>query len=222
MRRVNIIFWNIDTLNDFVEPSGKLYVPGTETIKEVLGKLTQLAKSKSIRVVNSCDYHSIHSAEISDNPDYIHTFPQHCIAGTPGANFIVETTPEDPVIFDYDKKYVINRDFHNLLLKERNFMIRKDDFDVFKGNPITEEIVKILDPDIIVAYGVYTNVCVDYVVSGLANRGYKVYVIEDAIKELPDIPLPFDSWKLKGVEMISYHELEKYLSAFNSTKKSRK
>lgn len=37
--------------------------------------------------------------------------------------------------------------------------------------------------------------CVDAAVRGLVKRGKEVYVVKDAIKELPKIPLPFDFGK---------------------------
>jgi len=36
--------------------------------------------------------------------------------------------------------------------------------------------------------------------------------VEDAIKELPNISLPFDDWKKKGVHLIRMKELEEMLA----------
>ena len=33
-----ILFWNVDTQIDFIEPTGKLYVKGAEKLKPVLKK----------------------------------------------------------------------------------------------------------------------------------------------------------------------------------------
>ena len=95
------------------------------------------------------------------------------------------------------------------LEKYRNFIIRKDAFDVFSGNPWTEKIVRMLKPNTVVVYGVTTNVCVDYAVKGLKRKVKNVMVVEDAIKELPKIPLPFDNWKKKGIKLIQLDELLK-------------
>ena len=46
----------------------------------------------------------------------------------------------------------------------------------FAGNPHIEKILQILNPEIVFAYGVTTNVCVDKAVTGLSDRGIKVYV----------------------------------------------
>jgi nicotinamidase/pyrazinamidase len=205
------LFWNVDTQKDFVEPDGKLYVAGAETLKPNWKILTRFAKKNSIRVVNTSDYHFYNSAEIDANPDFIKTFPEHCINDTEGAEFIKETKPEEPVIFDWNKEYLV---IPEILDKEkyRNFVIRKDAFDVFSGNQWTKKILKMLNPGTVVVYGVTTNVCVDYAVKGLLGKVKNVIVIEDAIKELPNIPLPFENWIKKGVSLIS---LEEFLKKVN-------
>lgn len=206
MNASDVLFWNVDTQFDFVSPQGKLYVPGAELLKPNWAKLTQLAKSKSITVVNTADWHHANSAELSSNPDFISTFPAHCMANTPGAELIEETVPENPFIIDWDKEMVINNE-QITSGKYRNFVIRKDAFDVFKGNKYTEKLLKQLSPETVIIYGVTTNVCVNDAVVGLAKRAKRVIVVEDAIKELPNIPLPFENWKKLGVEMRSLDEV---------------
>ncbi|MCY1722517.1 cysteine hydrolase [Prolixibacteraceae bacterium Z1-6] len=203
MNTSQIIFWNVDTQIDFVEPEGKLYVSGAELLKPVWGKITELAAKQNIGVVNTADYHYKNSAELSAAPDFVSTFPEHCMATTSGAEYVRETLPSDAVVFDWDKEYLNVKE----LITKRNIVIRKDAFDVFAGNPYTELILKNLSPKTVVVYGVTTNVCVNDAVVGLAKRVDKVYVIEDAIKELPNIPLPFENWKKLGVKMIEFEEL---------------
>ncbi len=210
MNIAKILFWNVDTQVDFIEPEGKLYVPGAEKLKPVLDEITQLAADKNIRVVNTCDYHYINSHELSATPDFRSSFPEHCIAGTSGAEFINETKPFLPVIIEWDTQLAIFAEFDDPV-KYRNITIQKDDFDVFVGNPYTDKILEILNPEKIFVYGVATNVCVDKAVKGLTDKGFKVYVIEDAIKELPQLPLPFDQWKSWGVELIPFKELKDLL-----------
>jgi nicotinamidase/pyrazinamidase len=209
MDKSKILFWNVDTQYDFIEPDGKLYVKGAEEIRPVLRKITDFARLDGIRVVNTCDWHYPNSAELSKNPDFVTSFPEHCMAGTPGAEFIAETLPEFPTVIDWngDAGIFAEPGSHN---KYRNIVIRKDAFDVFAGNPHVDKIVQILNPERVFAYGVTTNVCVDKAVTGLADRGIKVYVFEDAIKELPNIPLPFYKWRNMGIELISFANVRKY------------
>ena len=204
------IFWNVDTQEDFIDQSGKLYVTGAEEIRPVLKQITDFAKAEGIRVVNTCDYHYINSNELSNVPDFITRFPYHCMAGSAGAHFITETEPESPLVIDWDTELGIFAEMDNPE-RFRNIVIRKDAFDVFAGNPYTEKIVQIINPEQAFVYGVTTNICVDKAVIGLAERGIQVYVIIDAIKELPNLPFPFETWELKGVETISFSDIEKYL-----------
>ena len=210
MDKSKILFWNVDTQVDFIEPEGKLYVSGAEEIRPILRRITDFARLEGIRVVNTCDYHFINSAELSKNPDYIATFPEHCMAGSPGAEFIPETLPEFPIVIEWDSDLGIFQELNNPE-KYRNIVIRKDAFDVFDGNPHAEKVLEILNPERVFAYGVATNVCVDKEVTSLVNRGIKVYVFEDAIKELTNIPLPFIHWRNIGVDMISFNDVRKYI-----------
>lgn len=201
------LFWNVDTQFDFVSPQGKLYVPGAELLRTNWAKLTQLAKNKSITVVNTADWHYPNSGELSQNPDYLTTFPLHCMANTEGAEYIDETNPDNSLVIDWNREIKINSETFNSE-KNRNYTIRKDAFDVFKGNPFTEAILKLLSPKVVVVYGVTTNVCVNDAVMGLVKRVERVIVVQDAIKELPNIPLPFTAWQQSGVELMKLNEIE--------------
>jgi nicotinamidase/pyrazinamidase len=206
------IFWNVDTQVDFVLPEGKLYVPGAEKLKPNWKRLTQFAKSNSIMVVNTADWHYSNSAELSSNPDFIKTFPPHCMAKTTGAEYIEETNPENPFLIDWEIEMNFSKDIIDST-KHRNYIIRKDAFDVFKGNPNTEQLLELFSHNTFVIYGVTTNVCVNDAVMGLAKRGKNVIVVENAIKELPNIPLPFEDWLKIGVQMIKLEEIESLLQA---------
>lgn len=207
MSSTDILFWNVDTQIDFVHPSGKLYVPDAELLKPTWKKITNFAKQHDIKVISTCDYHNSNSKELSSSPNFVTTFPEHCMANTLGADFVAETMPENPLVIDWDKKYSLSEEILNV----RNIVIRKDAFDVFKGNQYTESVLKIISPKKVVVYGVTTNVCVNDAVVGLAERVEKVYVISDAIKELPNIPLPFDNWEKLGVMMIQTKELARFI-----------
>lgn len=210
MSNKKTLFWNVDTQEDFIAQSGKLYVKGAEAIRPVLKQITDFAKAKGIRVINTCDYHHINSEELSSIPDFETSFPPHCLAGTSGADFISETLPESPLLIDWDHDLAIFAEFDDPE-QSRNIVIRKDAFDVFAGNPHAEKIVQILSPDQVFVYGVTTNVCVDKAAMGLAARGIKVYVFEDAIRELPNLPLPFKTWQVHGIELIPFAEVSRYL-----------
>lgn len=204
----NWLFWNVDTQVDFVEPEGKLYVNGAEQLKPVWNDIRLLAKKYHIKIINTADFHWPGSSELSADPDFTSTFPPHCMANTKGAEYVKETQPENALIVDWDKPFTYNRD---QIKSQQNIVIRKDSFDVFAGNPYTSAIVETLAPETVVVYGVTTNVCVNDAVIGLSKRVKNIYIIEGAIKELPNIPLPFENWEKLGVKMIQFADLKEML-----------
>jgi len=208
-----VIFWAVDCQKDFIDSTGKLAIAGADAIIPQLKQLTEFAKEHNIKVVNTMDYHRHDSKELSTTPDFKTTFPEHCMAGSIGAELIPETAcnkdKEDPY---YIVKYtdVAILDSFN---RTRNIIIEKDDFDVFKGNRLTTDVLEKLNPKIVIIYGVASNVCVDHAIKGLRNRGYKVIVVTDAIKELPGCNKKelYESWERLNVLMTNTEEIQKAL-----------
>ena len=200
---MNVVFWNVDTQRDFMIPGGRLYVKGAEEIVGKLKELTEFAKEHRIEVVNTADYHTTDTKEISETPDFKTTFPAHAIAGDLGQDFISQTDPRE---FS-GNYYIIQRDQPIDLWKfrmSRNIILFKDAFDVFdpvNGNKNIEEVLKILKPDLIVTYGVSGDYCVDYAIKGLLDRKYNVIAVYDAIKSIG--ATPFEEWIRLGAMVMS-------------------
>lgn len=215
MKNKKIIFWNVDTQKDFMNSDGALYVEGAGNIKPNLKKLTEFAKYNNITVVNTKDYHHFSDSELSDKPDFINTFPNHCIAGSIGEEFIDETQPKD-----YPNNLYYTNKLPTLNLFARNITIYKNKFDVFTGNPNTNKLLDFINPDIVVVYGVATNVCVNCAVLGLTKRGIEVIVVKDAIKELPNIPVTeiYEKWDERKVGWIQTDILVNDLQTLFDTK----
>lgn len=209
----NIVFWNVDTQNDFMKIDGSLPVPDAHKIGDNLQLLTNLAKKLGIKVVNTADWHNEHSVELSDAPDFVKTFPKHCMMNTSGAEFVPETKPENPYVIDWQ-----DNDFDEKPVREnRNLLLYKDDFDIFKGNKHTDKVLEIIKPDFVIVYGVATNVCVNYAVLGLRERKIKTFVISDAVKELPGCSLDelFSTWTGKGAADIKTSVIEPLIGFVN-------
>lgn len=215
MENKKVIFWNVDTQKDFMNPDGALYIEGAESIKPNLKKLTEFANLNNIQVINTKDYHHFGDEELSDTPDFVNTFPKHCIAGSIGEEFIDETNPDN-----YNGKMCsylrYTKKNPGIQLDDRNIVITKNKFDVFTGNPHTDKFLKLINPDTAVVYGVATNVCVNYAVLGLEKRGISVYVVEDAIKELPNLPLDeiYRGWKNKNISKFNVMQILRKLNDY--------
>ncbi len=211
LNKDNTVFFNVDTQKDFMNEDGSLYVQGAEGIKPILRKLTNFAKENDIKVINTADWHYDDSKELSDDPDFINTFPPHCMSNTEGVWYIDETTPVDGVniTLRWDAEYT-DKFIQESVARLREIIITKDKFDVFSGSPHADKITDALKTEgytDVIVYGVATNVCVDCAVVGLLERGFNVSVIEDGIKELPDIPSPVNEWVEKGARLIKFSEL---------------
>jgi nicotinamidase/pyrazinamidase len=213
--RGKTIFWNVDTQYDFMRPDGKLYVKDAETIEPNLEILTQYAKAKGIQVVSTADWHTPGSEELSESPDYKTTFPQHCMQRTRGAEFVHATRPSSPLELSWHGpsayEYFLENESHlrHAIHAHRDIVLYKDKFDVFAGSPYADKVVDLIAPSRAIVYGVATNVCVDYAVRGLLERKVEVYVVQDAIKELPNIPVEpvYESWRALGARFTTTKEV---------------
>ncbi|WP_063051460.1 isochorismatase family protein [Nocardia arthritidis] len=74
----------VDVQNDFCE-GGSLAVTGGAAVAARISEYLTAAKYGAI--VATRDYHVDPGAHFSDAPDYIDTWPPHCLVGTPGADF---------------------------------------------------------------------------------------------------------------------------------------
>jgi nicotinamidase/pyrazinamidase len=180
------IMWKVDMQNNFLydekEFKNALTIPGATDIIPNAKKVTDTAQDCGVQIVSTMDWHYLTSSELSDNPDFNETYPLHCLAHTQGAEIIDELKPKNPAIVEWDQSY---KNLDNLV-NEQEIVIRKDKFDVFEGNLNTENLIKTLNPNRVIVYGVATNVCVDQAVTGLRKMVDEVYVIKDAIHGLPD------------------------------------
>ena len=188
------VLWDVDTQVDFMSPHGKLYVPGAKHTIPAMQRLVDAARASGIVHVASADDHELTDAEISDEPDFLNTYPPHCLRGTRGALKIPETEQEDPVPLTLEllpERY----------LEGREFLILTKTFDVFT-NPNTDVLLDRLDPDEVVVFGVATDVCDDAAIRGLLARGRKVTFVEDAARGLDDERAAICAafWRENGVE----------------------
>ena len=87
----------VDVQNDFCE-GGSLAVEGASAVVRAINAL--LAGNHGYdHVVATKDYHVNPGAHFADQPDYVDTWPRHCVAGTTGADFHPElnTAPVEAV-----------------------------------------------------------------------------------------------------------------------------
>lgn len=82
----------VDVQNDFVE-GGALAVPGGLRAAESAQRVVNVAQLFSdFPVYFTKDFHIDPGSHFSDTPDFIDSWPPHCVAGTQGADFVDGTT----------------------------------------------------------------------------------------------------------------------------------
>ncbi|WP_306332414.1 isochorismatase family protein [Streptomyces sp. KL118A] len=83
MRRALIV---VDVQNDFCE-GGSLAVAGGADVAAAVTELIGQAPAGYRHVVATRDHHIDPGAHFSDHPDYVDSWPPHCVAGTEGIGF---------------------------------------------------------------------------------------------------------------------------------------
>ena len=76
----------VDVQNDFCE-GGSLAVAGGTAVARSISSLLTSGDHGYDHVVATKDYHIDPGSHFADEPDYSHSWPKHCVAGTTGADF---------------------------------------------------------------------------------------------------------------------------------------
>ncbi|CUT02626.1 cysteine hydrolase family protein [Candidatus Kryptobacter tengchongensis] len=206
--RKELIFWDVDTQYDFMLKDGNLYVPNAEEIIPNLEKLYNYARKNGIQIMGSADYHTLQDEEISENPDYLNTFPPHCLQNTPGWERIDATKPLNPLYID---SHPYSKDELKLMIQNHTgeIIFRKQKFDVF-SNPNVDPVLDLINPKEIVVFGVALDVCDAYAIEGfLKRKKYKIYLVEDAVKPIYEDrgKQLIEKWRSEGVEIVKTDDI---------------
>ena len=200
------IFYDIDTQRDFILPDGKFHVAGAEAIVPKLKTLTSLAHDQQVRIVCSVDCH------VSGDPmlkSWGGPYPDHCLAGTPGAQKIDETAPLNPLYLK-NKEYTPS-EIQQVLDHHGEIIFQRQQFEALANNAHLRAILRlVLRPyKNIVIYGVYVEICADREITALIGLGPKLHVVKDAVVCSGIEPKSFfEKWQQAGVELITLDELK--------------
>jgi nicotinamidase/pyrazinamidase len=199
------LFWDVDTQYDFMRADGKLYVPGSEEIIPALARLTHFAHHHGIPIVASADDHVPGHRELSDTPDFLTTFPLHCMRGTPGQRKIAETALRNPMVIEPEPEEP-SALAARIAAHDGDFLLLKHWFDVFT-NANVGTLLEVLQPVHIVLYGVALDVCDRYAVEGLLEHqpAATLWFVTDAARAIhADAVAPLlEEWKDRGVRLVT-------------------
>jgi nicotinamidase/pyrazinamidase len=76
----------VDVQNDFCE-GGSLPVTGGAGVAAAVSVLLREESRRWAQIVATKDYHVDPGAHFGDPPDYVDSWPAHCVVGTPGSDF---------------------------------------------------------------------------------------------------------------------------------------
>ena len=207
--------------NDFVRPNGRLTIYPEKTdgsyfsylsaskltlsVRRIKEKFDEAVRNgnKDILWINTLDFHSQWDSELSDEPDFVKTFPPHCIAGSWGAQNVQGLELIDPdFINHYGAGFVNEADLQSTT---QELVFTKDVFSIWDGNPNFRELMQFFvkeDTEIYI-FGVTTQICVHAAVKGFFEnfKNPKVFVVEDCIAPIQEIPVDpvYDEWKQLGI-----------------------
>jgi nicotinamidase/pyrazinamidase len=204
-----LIFWDVDTLYDFMKSDGNLYVTGSEDIIPAVKALTDFAHANGIPIVASADKHELSDLEISDTPDWKSTFPPHCMRGTPGQLKLEETRLQNPLVIEPELQDpgALAR---QVLAHRGDFLLNKRAIDVFT-NANVPALLRALEPQAVVLYGVATDFCNRYAVEGLlrALPQVELYLVVDAVRAI--VPEEGErliaDWKKRGIRLVTVRQI---------------
>ena len=169
----SVIFWEVDTQEDFMLPGGNLYVPGAEKLIPNIKRLVDAAREGRVLLVSDACRHTADDSEFK-------IFPPHCVRGTPGARIIAEGLADKFYTIPNDPKFILPEG----LTEYQQVILEKQTLDVF-DNPHTQVLVERLGRDVeYVVFGVVTEYCVRLAAKGLLDRGQRVALVQDAIETL--------------------------------------
>ena len=163
-----LVFLDVDTQRDFLEPDGALFIEGSPHILPNLGRLTAFARERSIPVIATACAHTPESEELS-------TFGPHCVIGTRGQERVEATAWPGGLTLPVGKTLATDLPAH--------LTIQKDWYDLFRRVDAGALFARYAEAGpTFVVYGVATDYCVRAAVEGMIERGYKVALVVDAIR----------------------------------------
>jgi nicotinamidase/pyrazinamidase len=177
----------VDVQNDFCE-GGSLAVSGGAQVAVDAADL--ISSGTYDTVVATRDHHIDPGPHFSDTPDFVDSWPPHCVVGTPGEQF---HAPLDPSLFAeifYKGEYAAA-------------------YSGFEGHSATgaklADWLRAAGVDAVAVCGLATDHCVRATALDAAKEGFSVHVLEGVTAAVSPANLPsvHAEWAAAGVSLVS-------------------
>jgi len=150
----------VDVQADFL-PRGRLAVPGGDAVVPALNGYLALARRKGLRVFASRDWHPLNHCSFREQGG---PWPEHCVAGTPGAAFAPSLElPSDAFIIS------------------KAVAAGSDAYSGFAGTDLERQL-RALRVERLLVGGLATDYCVLNTVRDARKAGFEVLLLQDAIR----------------------------------------
>jgi len=155
----------VDVQQDFANPVGSLYVKDAEQVIPVINMLTAEAMRRNVPTFFSRDWHP-------ENTPHFDKWPVHCVAGTPGAGFA---------------NGLVVPQSANIVSKGLGLEVTDvDGYSAANGTLIDgstlAEALRAASINSVTVVGLATDYCVKATAIDLANAGFYVTVVHEAIR----------------------------------------
>jgi len=169
----------VDSQEDFMTPGGKLYVPGAveikENMREFMGRVLELPIDE-VDIFYTMDEHMPSDKELSNNPDFVTTFPPHCMDDSNGRYIIPQA---------WGLPYY---EIGDEMIPENCEIYEKNVFSIFEGNRKFLQAYLAADKKRIYILGVAGDICVKAILDDIVNspKDIPIIVVEDCIASIDE------------------------------------
>lgn len=180
----------VDVQRDFCE-GGSLAVPGGEAAAAAISDLIDASNGAYSVVIATRDWHvdpGTHFAAPGQDPDYTQSWPVHCVAGTPGAEWHPDLRlPADAVVVSKGETAAAYSGFEG----------RSDD-----GRPLTD-VLRDAGISAVDVVGIATSYCVKSTALDAVKAGFRTRVLAPLTADIDAArtPATLDSLRRKGVKI---------------------
>jgi|SRR5205823_10975834 len=177
----------VDVQNDFCE-GGSLPVTGGAGVAQAISGVLRDEPDRWQHVVATQDHHIDPGAHFGDPPDYVDTWPVHCMAGTPGADF-------HPNLDTERIEAVFTKGEHAAAYSG---------FEGHAGSIRLAAWLRMHDVDTVDVVGIATDHCVRATALDAAREGFGTRVLLDLTAGVarPTVDAALDRLRDSGVELV--------------------
>jgi nicotinamidase/pyrazinamidase len=152
----------VDVQNDFCE-GGSLGVTGGAAVAAAIGRRAESQTGGYDLVVATRDWHQDPGSHFSATPDFVDSWPAHCVAGTPGAELRPEVARLPAGVFDKGQHSAAYSGFEGRDEQGRNL----------------DQVLKTRGIEDVDVVGIATDYCVRATALDALGAGFRVRVLSD-------------------------------------------